>query len=1110
MKSMMHRTTLREIKQSFGRYFAILAIVALGVGFFAGLKVTRQAMVVSVDNYLKEEQFYDYRLLSTLGFEEEDVAALAAKAGVRAVEGAVSADIICVDGKGNESVLKAHSMTEEINGIVLTAGRLPQKPDECVVDSNLYGESAIGTKVILSENNEQEDLDHFTYREYTITGIVQSSYYIQFERGNSSLGSGRISGFMYLLPDGFQMEYYTEIFVKFEEDYPLYSEEYDAFIEAQEPLWETYCEEQGHRRYQAILDEANAEYKDAEAEYEESRAKAESELADARAELADGEEKLADARAEIEDGEEKLADGEKEIADAESTISQKEQELADARQTIADNEALLQEKKAAYQSGMAAYEEGRAQLTARQQEYSAALEQITAVETELANAQAELEELAALAEAGFLTPEQLALYEQKKAEFEATKAALNLEEKKAALSSAKDQINAADLQLNNSYKALQNGAVQITNAETALAEAKEQLTEGEAALEEAKTELEEAKEELSEKKAELADAKEEVEEASAELEEGWTEYNDAYAEFEEETAKAEKELADARADIEAIEEPDTYVLGRDTNVGYVCFESDSNIVEGIANVFPVFFFLVAALICMTTMNRMVEEQRTQIGVLKALGYGEGRIMGKYLFYSGSAAVIGSVAGFFLGTHLFPLVIWNTYGIMYRLGALSYVFDWKLALISLLVAILCSMGTTWFSCRQELKEVAAGLMRPKAPKAGKRVFLERVPFIWKRLKFLHKVSVRNIVRYKKRFFMMVLGISGCTALLVTGFGIKDSIADVATQQFEEIQIYTLGVAMQDGKSTAGEEAVAESLQTIEEHGGTYLFLFEKSIDLEVKGRIKSINLVMAEQPEQIGAYIDLHTSGKESIPYPGPGEVVLSDKIADTYGVRVGNEIVLRDENRREIHARVSGICQNFVYNYAYLHPQTYTEQIGEVEYKNLCVNLPEEADAHLLGAALMKQDNVTSVTVNADTMERFSSMLKSLDYIVLVVLMCAAALAFIVLYNLNNINITERIREIATIKVLGFYRKETASYVFRENMVLTGIGCGLGLVLGKCLHTYVMHEINIDMISFDVHVTWLSYLFSIMLTFLFTWLVNRMMSGKINRISMTESLKSVD
>ena len=892
MKSIMKKTTLREIRQSLGRYLAIFAIVAMGVGFFAGLKITRQVMITSANAYLEEKQLYDFRLLSTLGFEDEDVQTLSSKEDIRFVEGAVAADILYFNQQGNEDVIKAHSLLQNINGLEVVAGRLPQQATECVVDANLYDKSALGTKIVLSENNVEEDLDYFAYREYTIVGIAQSSAYIQFERGTTALGNGQVSGFMYLLPQGFCAEFYTEIYVKFNQDYPIYSKDYNDYIDEKEPLWKDYCKAQGERRYQAIV-----------------------------------------------------ADAEAELANAKQTLAE---EKADAKQTLAD-----------------------------------------------------------------------------------------------------------------------------------------------------------AKKELTDAEAELADA-------HAELADGWAKYNDSYAEFEEKIAEAEQEIADAEADIANIEKPETYVLNRDTNIGYACFQNDSSIVEGLANVFPVFFFLVAALVCMTTMNRMVEEQRTQIGVLKALGYGEAAIMGKYLFYSGSAALAGCIAGYFLGIHLFPFVIWTAYGMMYQMGSIVYIFDGGTALLCLACALLCSMGTTWISCRHELKEAAADLMRPKAPRAGKRVFLEWLPFIWKRLKFLHKVSVRNIVRYKRRFFMMVIGISGCTALLVTGFGIRDSVVDIADQQFQEIQTYQFGITLKNGIKDANDPSLTEFTEILDTYGGSFLPVLETTMDLQTPENLKSIHLIIVENPAQVGEYIDLHTPDKTAISYPKAGEAVICEKLAKRYRIQIGDTIHLFEENGKEVQAVVSGICENYIYNYIYLNAETYQTALGTFLYKNVYANITKDADIHAIGAAIMKANNITAVSINADMLVRFSSMMSSMNYIVFVVIACAAALAFIVLYNLNNINITERIREIATIKVLGFYRNETAAYVFRENTALTAIGCAVGLLLGKLLHIYVMHKVDIDLMSFDVHVKAVSYLLSILLTFAFTWIVNRIMTGKLENINMAESLKSVD
>lgn len=1066
MKSMMKRNTFREIKKSFGRYFAILAIIALGVAFFSGLKITQSVMVHSADVYLKNLQFYDYRLVSTLGFTEENVEALAEKEDVRAAEGAISAEVLYKDAGENERVIKMHSITEKVNKLKLIAGEMPQSADECVVDSALFSEDAIGSKLVLSENNTTDDLDKFAYKEYTITGLVQSPCYIQFERGNTSIGNGRISGFAYILKDGFAVDYDTEIYIKFDEDYDIYSDEYDSYMDAKEADWEAYTKEQADIRYEKIVKDAQDELDEKKEELEEKRAEAEEELESAKQQLTDGETEISDGKNQIASAKTELSAKASELQSGKDALSSKAAELESASQQISGQESALAAKKAEYEQGLNAYLAAKQQVTDQRNSLEAAKAQLT---------------------------ENTPGYEEMLAQIEA----------------GLTEVAGAEAELNAKNAELEAASGQLSSAESQLAAAKQQIEDGKNALAAAKAELTDGENQLAAAKEQIEEKEDQLEAAETELADGLLQYQEKQSEFDEQMQDADDQIADAQSKIDEIEKPETYVLDRNTNVGYVCLKNDSGVVKGIANVFPVFFFLVAALICMTTMNRMVEEQRTQIGVLKALGFSEGKIMGKYLFYSGSAAISGTLIGYVLGIHFFPLVIITAYGIVYKMGGIYYVSDPPLALVSLTVAVLCSVGTTWLSCHKELKEVAADLMRPKAPKAGKRVFLEHVPFIWKRLKFLQKVSVRNIVRYKKRFFMMVIGISGCTALLVMGFGVRDSVVAVADQQYEEIQLYDIGVTLKDGKMPG--KADLKSLDSVlEKENAAGMYAMEKTIDLVTDKGTKSIHMVAVENPDEVGDFISLHTKKQEPIAYPKEGEAVLSKKVAETYAVKKGDTILLRDSDNNEMHLKVTGICENHIYNYVYIAPESYEKQIGDVVFKNVYVRLPDASDIHEVSAALMKADGVTAVTVNSDMLSRISQMMSCMNYIVIIIIICAGALAFIVLYNLNNINITERVREIATIKVLGFYPKETASYVFRENMVLTAIGCGLGLILGKWFHRFVMGEIQIDMVSFNVQINAVSYLFSVLLTMGFAWIVNCMMTGKLERINMAESLKSID
>lgn len=984
----MRRTTFREIRGSLGRYLAILTIIALGVGFFTGLKLTKPQMVATIDAFVQEKNFYDFRLLSTLGFVQEDVEALRSEADVRYAEGVYSYDALYSGIGENEVVLKTLSLPEQVNGINLVEGRMPENEKECVLDVKV-GNVQLGDTLVLTRTNEADTLDAFEQQSFTVVGMVQSSYYMNFERGTTSLGNGKVEGFVYLEPEAFTGDYYTDIFVRFQQEYEIYSDEYEDYIAEHKEVWEALAEERADIRYRSLKSEAQAELADAEAELNEQKA--------------EGERKLQEAYDELADAQIQLADGRRQLDAAWVEYENKEQELTTNAQQLLEQKQALEGKQKELQQVILQLPEGQKQLAEQQ------------------------------------------------------------------------------------LQELENGLTALDAAEKS--------------VEEGRSRLAEVRSTLVQKELELKDAQ-------AELDTGVAEYEEKKAEFDTEIADAERKLQDAQEEIDAIKEPSVYVLDRKTNIGYACFESDSEIVNAVAKVFPVFFILVAALVCMTTMNRMVEEQRTQIGTLKALGYSERTIMKKFMVYSGSAALLGCLIGYGVGTVVFPKVIWNAYGMMYLSLPLKYVFSWKFLLISLAASVICSIGTTWLTCRHALQESAAELMRPKAPRAGKRVFMERIPFIWNRLKFLHKVSIRNVLRYKKRFFMMIIGISGCTALVLTGFGIKDSIADFAQLQYEEIQILDGTVELKEAANKSDMEPVEKALTQCAE---AYSYVSESSWDLICADEVKAVNLVMPEVSEEFGNYMNLHTRRQEPLAYPQAGEALINTGLAERYQLQVGDEIKLQNDDMEIITVRIAGIFENYVYNYVLISADTYEQQLGETpKYKTIYVNFKADTDIHEAAAGLMKADEVAAVQLNQDTRERITTMMSSLNYVVIMVILCAAGLAFIVLYNLTNINITERVREIATVKVLGFFRRETESYVFRENMILTAIGSLVGLGLGVLLHAFVMEQIKVDMVSFSTIIKPISYLYSVALTFVFYFLVNRVMAVKLEQIHMAESLKTVE
>lgn len=1069
------KSTFREITGSFGRYIAILLICALGVGFFAGLKLTKNVMLHSADEYFSELSFYDYKLISTIGFDVEDAASIEKEDIVELAESGRSADIIISADDDIMLTVKTMSVPEKINKLSLIDGRMPEKDNECVVDERIFEAGDIGKIIYLSKENEDENLEHFKEKEFTIVGVAFSPLYGNHERGTTALGTGTLDGFVYIPYSAYDMDYDTEIYVYLNGEHgEIYSGEYDMLVKDTEKEMENICKGTADERYQRILAEAEEKILDAEKELADARKEGEGKLADALNKLENG-------RKDLEEGEEELSRAKRKISDGEKTIDAKEKEYKDGKKSYKSNlkkynkgkTAYSDAKKsyddqyAAYKKGVSEYEDGKKAYEKSEEDYKIKKEQFEAGKD-------------------YLLEEQI---KQTEAELAAWRSLLD--ETKNALDVTKTQLDAAHVKLSEGKKTLEATGNELKTAKTKLNKAKKKLEQAPDQIAAAKKELAKGKHEIEVNETKLADARKE-------LEEGEQDYEEGMKEFDEEIAKAAGKIKDAKEELSKVEKPDTYALGRETNIAYASYESDSQIVEGLADVFPVFFFLVAALVCITTMTRMMEDQRTQIGVLKALGYSGKSIVAKYLTYSGSAALFGGLIGYFGGAWLFPYVIWVSYRMMYNLGSFHYVLDSGLAVFSVLAAFLCSAGTTFAACNRELSEMAASLMRPKAPKVGKRVLLERITVIWKHLKFLDKVSVRNLFRYKKRFFMMIVGISGCTALLVTGFGLKDSIANVANAQYNEIFIYDMSVNIKE---------MPMEVDGIKE----CMLCYDKSMDFTSDSLTKAVNLVVPESGQEFSDYILMHSVDGENLNFPQNGEVVLSQDIAKMLDIFVGDKIKVSDSDNQEGYVTVCGIFQNYIGHYAFMTADTFRSLFKkEPEYNTMYVNVADGTDVHAVSAALLKDEDVNMVTVCEDTKDRVSNMMESLNLVVLVVIACAGMLAFVVIFNLNNINITERVREIATIKVLGFYREETNSYVFRENVALTLFGGLAGLLLGFCLHSFVMNSIHVDGISFQQRITLISYVISLIITLGFNWLVSLFMSGKLEQINMAESLKSVD
>ena len=1098
MNKSIIKLTKREISSSLGRYLAIFAIIALGAGLFVGLRLSRPDFLETYNNYTHETNFYDFRLVSTLGLTDDDLAKVKKLDGVKLAEGAVGADFLFNTADEDNLIMMAQSIPENVNQIKLKAGRMPEKANECLADPDMYSKDDIGSTIKLSKDNSEQTFDTFAYDEYTIVGLADSVLYINMERGSSTLGNGSVKGYIYIPADGFSTDYYTDIYVCVESEGYVYSDEYEQSTQKYVDGLEKFMSERAVIRRDAIIDDAMSQLDDAKKQYEDGKTQYDAAKADYDAGYAEYVQKKSDTEAQLEKARKEIENAESMMGNS-SVIDQKQAELDAAKAELdkgqAEYERGLQQFNAKAKLAYGAVDEQIAyyenRISDKQNDIAAQNAEIESLNAQLAEAQANGDSLKArLIEWKIKTAndrisrdnadierynERLEVHRQKRAEVDA-----ELEPYRKQLEDAKAQLD--------------SGYAQIAAGQAELDAAREMISSGGAQLEAAKKQYEQGKAEaergFAEAEKELASGKAQLDAAKAELDKGAA------------------ELDSAEKQIKNINHADTYVLDRDTNAGYVCFESDTNVVQSVASVFPVFFFLVAALVCLTTMTRMIADQRTQIGIMKALGYSSGAIIGKYMFYSGSATVFGCIFGIAAGSFAFPAIVWFGYGLIYNLSGLTFTMNWPLALGITAANLLVTLLVTWYCCAKELKCAPADLIRPKAPEAGKRILLERIPTVWNDMSFMQKVSARNIMRYKKRIFMMLLGIGGCTALVLTALGLNDTIQNVVTRQYDDIILYDYEITMAyDMNEEEQEIFFSDAGDDIKDA----VFLYRGLAEVSGGDAIKNATLTVTDG-KKLCKYIDLSYDG-EPIDYPGRGEAAINYNLARQLGgIEVGDEIKLTTSEKKELTVTVSALFDNYVDSFVFISPETCEEQLGEVpEYKSALANAPDGTDVNRCAEALTHDvDGVRGVTLSTDIKERMSSMLDGLLVVVAAIILCAGLLAFIVLYNLTNINISERIREIATLKVLGFYPNEAAHYVFRENLILTGAGAVFGLGLGVALHAFVMNAIKVDMMYFKPHISFLSFAVSIVITFVFAVIVNAIMRRRIDNIDMAGALKSIE
>lgn len=1059
-----------EIRKSMGRFLSIFFIVALGVSLFVGISATRPDMILSGDRYNDEQKLMDIKVVSTYGLTDDDLASIERLPAIESAIGSYSTDVLC-EADENMKVLHVMSHTEEMNLVTVTQGRMPENEKECLIDEDFLetADYQIGDRILLISGTEKSLTEQLKDTEFTIVGSGNSPLYYSFDRGSSTIGNGTVNGFLILDAGAFSMEVYTEIYATVEgaEDVRSFTEEYDALLDDATEQIELIQNVRCEVRRNGLAEEAQVLIEDARKELEQNRKDAEQQLQENEDKLDAAELELTLGKLQIETGKIGLESGKAQIETNKAQLESGRAQIESAKQELEEGKKELEQTKALYEQIMSPLREEKEKL-----------------EQQLAQWEEEIGQL----------------------EGEAQAIAQNtIDSLRSTLQTVNDRITSAASQYEEEIQA----------GEKKIAESEALIGEKEAELAAAEKELAEAEKKLAASEKELNDSDSQIQAGEKEIQSGQRELEAARKEMESQLAEGEDKIAEAENEIGAIDLPVWYVFDRSAIPEYSGYEDNAARIAALSIVFPSVFFLVAAMISLTTMTRMVEEQRVQIGTMKALGYSNLSIMKKYLSYALLATVGGSVFGVLLGEKIFPYVIISAYymTVYTHLPYILIPYEFGYGIAATLVASLCTGGATFLACYRELFAQPAILMRPEAPKVGKRTWIERIPFVWTRLNFSWKSSLRNLFRYKKRFFMTLFGIGGCMGLLMVGFGLRDSITSISDHQYGELQLYDNSVFLSE--SMSGEE---------QERMHTYL---EENDRIDACLTVRMASVTAEQDEEEVDVYLTVIGDTKEAERFfvfrdrrSGKGYtltekgIILTEKTASLLGVRAGDQITLSGEGQKDKKVTVTAVCENYAGHYAYMTEELYGALYGEEPYHNTVLLKAKqettEKELEEIGEEILKFDGVLNIQYTSNLKGQLESMLVALDKVMIVLIIVAGMLSFVVLYNLNNINITERRRELATLKVLGFFDLEVANYVYRENILLTLLGVLAGCFVGRFLHYFTIVTVEVDMAMFGREVSLFSYAMCALFTIGFSAFVNWIMYFKLKRIDMVESLKSVE
>ena len=1091
MKSSLLKNNLREISKTRRRFLSILVMSFLGVGFFSGLVACGPDMQDTLDNYADKNKLYDINIVSTLGLTDEDINAVKNVEKINHACGIKTLDVFA-EMDDTEEICKMIEYNENINVPSIVSGRMPETEDECIIDSYysyFNGEnSLIGKKIRIDSEDSK-------IKEFTIVGLGASPEYISSERGTATIGNGEIDYFIYVKSGTILTDYYTNIYALINESeaYSTMSEEYIDLIDKTSKKLELIKDERETARYQALVDEANEKLDDAQKEYDDKKKEADEEFKKA-------ENKINKAKKDIASSEKKIKDGENELNEKQTEANQKfddaKVQLSAAENTLLGERAKLDIAEKEYNEKLPEAQSGLNQLKDGIATINSYLTELNAQKTEIENTLAGLIALEEAAE----TPDPI-----NQATIETLNSSLaqinpKIEELNKQLSGYTAKKNEIEYQLENGKLQIEAGKAQIEAGSREISNQKSAL---ESKINEANTEFEKARKEIEGGKKELSKGK-------IALAKNEKKYLEEKANSENKLQEAQDKINDARDDVNKIEKAKWYINKRQDNLGYSNVKDAITTMSNIAKYFPSIFYLIAVLICLTSMTRMIEEERTEIGTLKALGYTNTNIINKYLIYVLLACIIGGITGMAVGFYVLPNIVWSLYSILYTIPDFHWEFRLVAGLEGLLIEITCICLATIYVAIKELKNVPASLMRPRPPKNGKSIMLEKITFIWKRFNFSQKVVARNIFRYKKRALITIIGIAGCTALMVSGFGIKDSVMDITKQQYtndDAIFTYNFLATLQN---TDDLEKIEEYLKNNNDISN-YTGVFAGTCDAKGKDRNYNLNIFAIENIEDFKKECNLrdYKTGKE-LKFSKDG-IIITDKIAELVGLKVGNTISVIDSDDVEHKWEITGIAENHVTNYIFMSKEFYEENVKTYKTNVLLAQFVNaDVETSNILEEILKYDSILSIQDTNNIISAVNDMLHTINLVVVILVVASAMLDLVVLYNLANINIGERQREIATLKVLGFYNKEVDDYINKENIIFTFLGIALGLVLGYLLTDVIVASVEIEKLKFLRKILVQSYIYSAVITFVFSIIVNFIIHFALKKIDMIESLKSIE